>query len=141
MRYAKLIDGQLIDAPSLPEGEQYDTAPDGYLPAVDSEPGFPPLGRATLQWIERDGQIVREWVRGPFEISKRNLHQAIEAAGKDAEFHAYLASKPGAKLAYDEAPVLMSNDPLILDALPTLATLLPEGASVTDFLRSCEVGP
>ncbi len=77
----------------------------------------------------------------PFMISKIALHRAIDAACRDAEFHAYRDTTPGVADAWADATVLMSNDPLILDALPTLAAMLPEGADVMEFLRSCEVGP
>lgn len=73
-----------------------------------------------------------------FAISKRRFHQAIAAAGRDTEFHAYLSTTPGAQDAWDDATVLMSNDPMIVAALPVLAAMLPDGMDVNAFLLSCE---
>jgi hypothetical protein len=74
----------------------------------------------------------------PFNISKRLLREAMYKAGKAAEFRAFLAADIKRQEYYDDSQYLESDHEMVVEAMPAFALLLPEGASVADFLRSCE---
>jgi hypothetical protein len=74
----------------------------------------------------------------PFHISKRRLRQSMYDLGRAAEFRSFLAADLKRQEYYDDSQYLESDHPMVVEAMPAFASLLPEGASVTDFLRSCE---
>jgi hypothetical protein len=74
----------------------------------------------------------------PFRISKRRLRQSMYELNRAAEFRAFLAADIKRQEYYDDSQYLESNHPMGGEAMPAFALLLPEGASVIDFLRSCE---
>jgi len=74
----------------------------------------------------------------PFRISKRRLRQSMYELNRAAEFRAFLAADIKRQEYYDDSQYLESNHPMVVEAMPAFALLLPEGASVIDFLRSCE---
>jgi hypothetical protein len=74
----------------------------------------------------------------PFHISKRKLRQSMYELGRAAEFRAFLAADLKRQEYYDDSQYLESDHAMVIEAMPAFASLLPEGASVTDFLRSCE---
>jgi hypothetical protein len=64
--------------------------------------------RAEQQRLD-DLSAAEAAANAPFRVSKRKLPQYLE-----------------------------SDHPMVVEAMPAFALLLPEGASVIDFLRSCE---
>jgi len=74
----------------------------------------------------------------PFAVSKLKVRQAMYQFGKAAEFRAFLAANIELQEYYDDAQWLMSDNQMVVDALPAIATLLPDGVTINDFLRSCE---
>ena len=74
----------------------------------------------------------------PFNISKSRLRQSMYELNRAAEFRAFLAADIKRQEYYDDSKYLESNHPMVVEAMPAFASLLPEGASVIDFLRSCE---
>lgn len=74
----------------------------------------------------------------PFAISKRRLREAMYLLGKAAEFRAFLAADIQRQEYYDDSQYLMSDHEMVVAAMPAFASLLPDGASVIDFLRSCQ---
>jgi hypothetical protein len=93
--------------------------------------------RAEQQRLD-DLAAAEEAANAPFNISKRKLRESMYELNRAAEVRAFLAADLKRQEYYDDSQYLESDHPMVVEAVPAFASLLPEGASVTDFLRSCE---
>jgi hypothetical protein len=121
LRYLRVVDGAVVEISQ----EAKDA-----LAAEDA-------ARAEQQRLDDLAAAVAA-ANAPFHISKRKLRQSMYELGRAAEFRAFLAADLKRQEYYDDSQYLESDHPMVVEAVPAFASLLPEGASVTDFLRSCE---
>jgi len=121
LRYLRVVDGAVV---------QISQADKDSLAAEDD-------ARAEQQRLD-DLAAAEAAANAPFRISKRRLRQSMYELGRAAEFRAFLAADLRRQEYYDASQYLESDHPMVVEAMPAFASLLPEGASVTDFLRSCE---
>jgi hypothetical protein len=158
---AKLINGELIYPPNVsarPDGSTVVGYPqredlliaDGWK--VVEDVAQPSTGLWAGSWLESDAAITRVWTprektaeelaneSRPFEVSKIKLAMAFIAAGKGAEFQAFINADASTAFLWNAATVLDSDNPLVLAALDQITGILPEGVSAQDLLRQCRVG-
>jgi hypothetical protein len=67
------------------------------------------------------------------------LCMAFIAAGKGAEFRAFIHSDDNMAFLWDAATVLDSDNPMVLAALDQITGILPEGVTAQELLRGCRV--
>ena len=132
LRFLRMVDGKVVEISQ--EAKDALVAADALAEqkAADDE-----AARLEQQRLD-DLAAAAAAANAPFRISKRLLRHAMYQAGKAAEFRAFLAADLQRQEYYDDSQYLESNHPMVVEAMPAFASLLPEGASVTDFLRSCE---
>jgi hypothetical protein len=158
---AKLINGELIYPPNIsarPDGSTVVGYPqredlliaDGWKVVEDVEQ--PSTGLWAGSWLESDAAITRVWTprektaeelaneSRPFEVSKIKLAMAFIAAGKGAEFQAFINADANTAFLWNAATRLDSDHPLILAAIERITGILPDGVSAQDLLRQCRVG-
>lgn len=94
------------------------------------------------QWV--DGQVVSgpepEPVPPmPVQYSKLKLILMLEAEGLEEMFFAWLASDPKLLRRWDAAQYLMSDDPILLAAIPAFAAASGKTESqILELLNSCQ---
>jgi hypothetical protein len=150
MIYAKIIDGVLHFPPYTshrPNGETvigYPSRPDllvedGYKPVAYTEK---PEGYFAPSWRDDADQITQVWTAyeppapQPFSLSKVKLLRAFDALGVLDVFCAFLAADQKRKLLWDAAVTIETNDPLVVDVLPSVAAQFGI-ADMGAFLESC----
>lgn len=76
----------------------------------------------------------------PFAISKLSLRRALRSMGLEAALNKMLASDPTVQADWDDAPHLMSDDPILQAMIPAAAQLLgiPE-AQVVAILEASKI--
>ena len=121
LRYLRVVDGAVTEISQ----EAKDA-----LAAEDA-------ARAEQQRLD-DLAAAEAAANAPFRVSKRKLRQSMYELNRAAEFRAFLAADLKRQEYYDDSQYLESDHPMVIEAMPAFASLLPEGASVIDFLRSCE---
>ena len=84
-------------------------------------------------------QAAVDAANAPFEVSKFKLCMAFIAAGKIAEFRAFIHSDDDISFLWDAATVLDSDNPMVLAVLDQITGLLPEGVTAQELLRGCRV--
>lgn len=82
------------------------------------------------------GYILGDDPNVPFRISKEKLSDAMRSAGLYAQFRGYLAADPDRLDRWNDAVVLDSDNPMVLEAIPAIQSLLPE-VDINALLRSC----
>jgi hypothetical protein len=121
LRYLRLVDGAVTEISQ----EAKDA-----LAAEDA-------ARAEQQRLD-DLAAAEAAASAPFRVSKRKLRQSMYELNRAAEFRAFLAADLKRQEYYDDSQYLESDHAMVIEAMPAFASLLPEGALVIDFLRSCE---
>jgi hypothetical protein len=132
LRYLRFVDGEVV---MISQAEK-----DALLAAdalAEQQASAREVARAEQQRLDDLAAAVAA-ANTPFNISKRKLRESMYELGRAAEFRAFLAADLKRQEYYDDSQYLESDHPMVVEAVPAFASLLPEGASVTDFLRSCE---
>lgn len=74
----------------------------------------------------------------PYAISKLTLRRRMRAAGFESAFDALLDSSPQAKADWNDAQLIMTNDPLVLTMLPVIQSTLSLSDAAIQSLMSPE---
>lgn len=96
------------------------------------------------QVFDTKGNLISEEVVEvdipPFAISKLSLRRALRSMGLEAALNQMLASDPTVQADWDDAPHLMSDDPILQAMIPAAAQLLgiPE-AQVVAILEASKI--
>jgi hypothetical protein len=92
-----------------------------------------------LRIIEEQERLAEEAANAPFEVSRMKLYEFFESIGAGDNFIAFIKSDPKKEFMWFSSTVLDTNHPVVVAAMESIASMLPEGVTGNDLLRQSRV--
>ena len=92
-----------------------------------------------LRLIAEQERLAEEAANAPFEVSRMKLFEFFDSIGAGDNFIAFIKSSPKIEFMWFSSTVLDSNHPVVVAAMDSISSMLPEGVTGNDLLRQCRV--
>lgn len=84
-------------------------------------------------------RLAEEAANAPFEVSRMKLYAYFESIGAGDAFIAFIKADPKKEFMWFSSTVLDSNHPMVVAAMDSITSILPEGVTGIDLLRQCKI--